>query len=227
MSLEGLWPSSQPVTAIITVEPPLRVGAGAGGTGDVDLPVLKAPLRDEGGETRETPIIPASTFKGLLRNSVRRLIGSLHLGEEASRAFQQLFGSNPPLQGSGEGTAEGCIGISAGPPIWEALGDTCLDVRTSTGIDGRYGSVKEGRLWQYECVYGRSPIKLSFNLYFLYPIDGLKAGLLLAGLRLLRYEHVGGFGSKGMGLIEEVDVKPESFRVFAEKSLKKLLGEVV
>jgi CRISPR/Cas system CSM-associated protein Csm3 (group 7 of RAMP superfamily) len=100
-----------------------------------------------------------------------------------------------------------------------------LNVRTSIRIDGRYGSVEEGGLWNYECVDGDSPIKLGFNLDFLYPIDELKAGLLLAGLRLLRYEHIGGFGSRGMGLIEEVGVEPDSFRAFAEGGIKKLFGE--
>jgi CRISPR/Cas system CMR subunit Cmr4 (Cas7 group RAMP superfamily) len=232
MSQGGLWPSNQPVTALLTVKLPLRVGAGAGGAGDVDLPVLKTPLRRGHGGELEMPVIPESTFKGLLRNSITRLIGSLHLGDDAQQAFRQLFGPPPP-QGSGEETFEGCIRISASPGNLtimdqapkEAKGRPHLNVRTSIRIDGRYGSVKEGGLWNYECVDGDSPIKLGFNLDFLYPIDELKAGLLLAGLRLLRYEHIGGFGSRGMGLIEEVDVKPDSFRTFAEKGIKKLFGD--
>ena len=207
------------VRVTLRIRSPFRVGAGRGGLG-AELPLLKR--KGRGGKAEDfVPFIPVSSFKGLLRGSVMRASLLLGLGGEGERAITRLFGSTPPTLGTRQDTEEGILKFGAEEEEQPSLK---IRERTSIRIDERYGAVARGALWDYEYAESNDLIRLHFSISFTYPIDPLEAALLVAGVRLLLYDSIGGFRSRGMGLIEEVSLAPKEFTSFAEECLKELLG---
>lgn len=217
------WMDEQPVVAILAIRTPLRIGAGRGGT-DVELPVLKAQRRGD-SFTIDRPIVPASTFKGLLRHGVDRILESFQLDKSAREESKRLFGDKPPESTRpGMRTQEGLLKVAACSENISSLSKAQAHTRTAIRQDSRYGSVEKGALWNYEFISNETGrIILRFNLRFTFPITKLMAGLILGGLRLLTNETLGGFGSRGMGIIEEVMIESKDFVTFAEAGIKELL----
>lgn len=139
----------------------------------------------------------ASSIKGLLRKSVKRALNSLNLNGFSD---VEIFGDDD---------REGKIQVLVEPSEELKL------VRYGIKIDPFTGSVKHGHLFSY------SFLEIERIKFTLKPIIGItreEAKLLYYGLNYLRYDTIGGFGSKGMGLVEDVEID-DDFRKFVEESL--------
>ena len=207
----------------LTFQGPLRVGRGRGGTLETDLPVTHEQREEVIG--RELKVIqrtsiPVSSFKGLVRNTVNRIMVTLKLNTEAE--FTNLFGSEPKY---GTATKRGKLVFSTNRSRKHTLPAKPLR-RKGIRIDDSFSSVKKGALWEYEILETKDrKVDLEFIISSLYPMSGLESALLLAGLRALKYESFGGFGSRGMGIVTNVLVEPKEFVEMGQNQLVVLLGD--
>ncbi|RLI78841.1 hypothetical protein DRP05_05970 [Archaeoglobales archaeon] len=86
-------------------------------------------------------------------------------------------------------------------------------IRSGIKIDSKFGSVKSGHLFSYDYI----PVKtLKFSIKPILPLSDKEALLIYYSLNFLRYESLGGFGSRGFGLIEDVCVS-DKFREYVVK----------
>jgi len=215
-----VWKDEIEVSLVISKG--LRVGSGRAGL-EVDLPLVRehAPKTNNssnsGGETFFTSNL-ASSFRGILRKSVQRMIGSTGLRsiEDSERS---LFGSRVTDQDGMP--VEGKIQVK----LADQFEPVKSYVRTGVRIDEVFGSVAPGALFTYEVLEGESSkLSLKFRITCTFPLTEQEAALLLAGLNGLLYDSIGGFNSRGLGLIERVDVN-SSFKDFALPHLRNLLKQ--
>lgn len=139
----------------------------------------------------------ASSIKGLLRKAVIRAINSLNL---KAINESEIFG---------EGDREGKIQVIIEP------GEELKMIRYGIKIDPFTGSVRHGHLFSYSF---SEVERIKFRLKPIVKITKEEAKILYYGLNYLRYDTIGGFGSRGMGLIEEVEID-SNFRKFVEDSI--------
>ncbi len=142
----------------------------------------------------------SSSIKGVLRKAARRAansIGGLGLDGVESDVF-------------GNEDREGKIQIA----VKSLNCDTCK--RYGIKIDPKFGSVKSGHLFLYEYM----PIEiLKFSIKPILPLNAKEALLIYCSLNFLRYESLGGFGSRGFGLIEDVRVS-DKFREYVKGGIQ-------
>ncbi len=160
--------------------------------GDIDVKLKIKSLRVGGLEPEEDVdlgTVPAeytaSSIRGLLRKAAKRVSSSLGI-----KGFdREIFG---------DVDSEGRIQI-----IVKYVPKSGKEKRYGIKIDPSTGSVKSGHLFSYNFL-------TLDELYFtIRPLLGLKedeAKFLFYALNYLRYETLGGFGSRGMGLIEDVEI---------------------
>ncbi|MGC8869792.1 MAG: RAMP superfamily CRISPR-associated protein [Brevinematia bacterium] len=205
-----------------------RVG-GREGTERSDLPVFFAKLLDG-----SFLILPASTFKGILRRSAERAIMSLKLNEETAvkliDAYNCLFGTANyfSLEYSHE-TRKVFLKpdkrVVTFPSILRfriepiKVNELKIKRRVSIRVNNKLLSVEKNALWDYEFI---SVSFIDVNLIFTREINKYEKLLLYFALNNLKYESIGGLGSRGIGLIENVKIMNEDF----EKEAKMIAQEV-
>ncbi|MEM3586490.1 MAG: RAMP superfamily CRISPR-associated protein [Candidatus Jordarchaeaceae archaeon] len=197
----------------LTISGGFRIGSGRAGL-EVDLPVVKEHLpKSEKGSYYTSNF--SSSLRGILRKSVRRIAQSTGLNAIANLE-EALFGSWVTDLGSRK--KEGKIKIKLVPPSSENVKNYS---RTGIRIDEVFGSVAHQALFTYEVLEGEDKkLILKFKLTSDFPLSEDEAALLLAGLNGLTYDFIGGFASRGLGLIEKVEVD-QKFVNFAKPHLEK------
>ena len=159
--------------------------------GDIDVKLKISSLRVGGLEPEgdvDLGAVPveytASSIRGILRKAARKASNSLGI-----KSFErEIFG---------DADSEGKIQI-----IVKSVQNQ-KEKRYGIKIDPSFGSVKSGHLFSY------SFLILDELNFAIRPVLGLRreeAEFLLYALNYLRYESLGGFGSRGMGLIEDVEI---------------------
>nr|MDO8098754.1 RAMP superfamily CRISPR-associated protein [Candidatus Njordarchaeota archaeon] len=190
------------VEVSLTVTGLFRVGSGRGGL-EVDLPATRDPSN------------LSSSLRGVLRKSVRRMIHSANLSSLAG-CEEKIFGSWVASEGSQP--AEGKLRVAS---LSSEREKSRRQRRTGIRIDGVFGSVAHGALFTYEASEGeRGSLTLKFKLGFNYPLDDEEAASLLAGLNGLLYDSIGSFASRGLGIVEKVDID-QKFQQYANQTLAK------
>lgn len=172
--------------------------------GDVKVVLKVKPFRVGGAqEDVDLGSIPlkhvGSSIKGILRKSAKKMANSLGI----KGLDKDIFGDE---------NREGKIQI-----LLESSEDSEKEKVARYGIklEPRLGSVKHGHLFSY------SFLTIEEIQFIIRPISKLtkeEARFLLQSLNYLRYESLGSFGSRGLGLIEDVHVD-EKFRRFAEEGV--------
>ena len=141
----------------------------------------------------------SSSIKGVLRKAARRVVNSI--GGLGLDLESDVFGSED---------REGKIQIA----VKSLNCDTCK--RYGIKIDPKFGSAKSGHLFLYEYL----PIEiLKFSIKPILPLNAKEALLIYCSLNFLRYESLGGFGSRGFGLIEDVQVS-DRFREYIKGGIQ-------
>ena len=205
MSSDDTIPN-QFIEVCIEITGSFHIGGTEYSPNSVDLPILK---QYSPALKRKIPIIPPSSFKGILRSSVEKA-ARYSLKSNIDETIISLFGS--PLGSTrGARTIPGVLQVYPSLSCTPQITDDMIRTRTSIRVDRKYGSVVSGSLWQYEFVSSETPITIGYDIHFLYPLRNLAAAVLLAGIRLLRYDFIGGLGSRGLGLITNVEIKPTDF----------------
>lgn len=139
----------------------------------------------------------SSSIKGVLRKAARRVVNSIN-GLDLDGVESEIFGSE---------NEEGKMQIV----MKSTTSSTCK--RYGIKVDPKFGSVKHGHLFSYEYL----PVKiLKFSIKPLLPLSDREALLIYYSLNFLRYESLGGFGSRGFGLIEDVRLS-DKFKEYISK----------
>lgn len=199
------WGKSLDVTLIIRGG--FRIGAGESSL-EVSLPLVK---KIESGANL------VSGFRGILRKSVKKMMISTKLSK-LSGIEDNLFGSW--VSKSGEATTEGKLHFE----LVEFKPGKRIS-RTGIRINKKFHSVEAQALFTYEAIEdGNTGNILKFKITPLFPMTEEEAAVLLAGLNGLRYDSIGGFASRGMGLIDSLNVSKE-FINYASPLLKGILEE--
>ncbi len=149
----------------------------------------------------DLPTLPvdyaSSSIKGVLRKAARRVVNSIN-GLDLDGVESDVFGDED---------REGKIQIA----VKSLNCDTCK--RYGIKIDPKFGSVKHGHLFSYEYI----PVEtLKFSIKPLLPLSDKETLLIYYSLNFLRYESLGGFGSRGFGLIEGVRLS-DKFKEYISK----------
>jgi len=173
---------------------------------DIDVELRVKGLRIGRGVPRHDihlPTLPAdyasSSIRGVLRKAARRVVNSIN-GLGLDGVESEVFGSE---------NKEGKIQIVMSS-------NTCK----TSNICRRYGikidkfsSVKHGHLFSYEYILVEI---LKFSIKPLLPLSDKEALMIYYSLNFLRYESLGGFGSRGFGLIEGVHL-PDKFKEYVHE----------
>ncbi|MEM0203756.1 MAG: RAMP superfamily CRISPR-associated protein [Archaeoglobaceae archaeon] len=167
---------------------------------EIEVRLVLRNIRIGGAKDEEVDlgIVPlryaASGIKGLLKKAAIRVSNSIG----SKNLTQQIFG---------ESDLEGKIQITV-----DEFGNNNENKRFGIKIDPLFGSVKEKHLFSYKFL---TVDYLKFKIKPLIKLSEEEAEFLFHCLNYLRYETIGGFGSRGIGLIEDVEVD-ERFRRFLE-----------
>jgi hypothetical protein len=160
--------------------------------GDIDVKLKISSLRVGGLEPEgdvDLGAVPveyaASSIRGILRKAARKASNSLRI-----KSFErEIFG---------DADSEGKIQI-----ILKSITKSEKEKRYGIKIDPSFGSVKSGHLFSYSFLILD---ELNFAIRPILELRREEAEFLLYALNYLRYESLGGFGSRGMGLIEDVEI---------------------
>jgi CRISPR type III-B/RAMP module RAMP protein Cmr1 len=159
--------------------------------GDIDVELKIRSLRIGKGiptESVDLPVSPinysGSSIKGVLRKAARRVSHSAY--PDLKDLEKDVFGDE---------NREGKIHITTKKSSSEK------NVRFGIKIDPKFGSVESGHLFSYEYLAVDS---LRFSIRPVFPLNKKEALLIYCALNFLRFESLGGFGSRGLGLIEDV-----------------------
>ena len=171
---------------------------------DIDVELRVRGLRIGRGMPKynvDLPTLPvdyaSSSIKGVLRKAARRVVNSINR-LDLDGVESKVFGSE---------NEEGKIQIV----MKSNTSNTCK--RYGIKIDPKFGSVKHGHLFSYEYI----PVEtLNFSIKPLLPLSDKEALLIYYSLNFLRYESLGGFGSRGFGLIEDVRL-PDKFKEYVRE----------
>jgi len=161
--------------------------------GDIAVTLKVRNLRVGGGSSKDADLgcLPThysgSSIKGLLRKSARRVANSIN----TENYEEELFGS-PNI----EGKVQVIVLNSAGEKR----------IRYGIKIDLRLLSASHGHLFSYEYT---TIERLNFVLKPVFRLSVEEAKFLYYTLNFLRYESIGGFGSRGIGLIEDLEIQRE------------------
>jgi len=190
----------------------MRIGGGSALAGS-HLPVAREILEDSHYKTASINIV--SSFRGVLRKSIRRVLSSIPQLNQKGAVERSLFGGWIE-----DSPSEGKIIVS-----FVDLGKHVVSERIGITVSDIFGSVISGRLFSYEFLEPLNDdyIQLRFKITPVLPLNEVEGAVLLAGLRSLKYDSLGGFGSRGLGLITEIRLDPKFEEVFSEK-LRDLLG---
>lgn len=170
--------------------------------GEIEVNLSLRNLRVGGAKDKEVDLgiaplrYTASSIKGLLRKASIRVSNSIHVKDLTKQIF-------------GDVDSEGKIQIMV-----EECDDSSVNKRFGVKIDPRLGSVKEEHLFSYKFV---ALERLKFKIKPLVELSEEEAKFLFYCLNYLRYESLGGFGSRGIGLIEDVKIDDNFVRFLEGK----------
>ncbi|RLG82673.1 MAG: hypothetical protein DRO40_07080 [Thermoprotei archaeon] len=165
--------------------------------------------------------IPPSSFRGYLRHLARIVVS--HTGNKYLNAYLSLFGSDireydPNIHLVSK---EGKLIVSLSQGLNES--DFKVGIRPGIRVNRTTGTTAKEALFFSEYVEIISKKPIVFNLEFKEPLSKEEEVLLAATLNLMKNGGtLGGWISKGMGLIRRIEVEPKDF---LKKSLK--LGGVL
>ncbi len=206
------WSNIIKVTIII--ENTFRVGSRIAYKTNSDLPIATVGT----GKNSKRPYLPPSSLKGMVRTACQKAI-SISKKEDFEEAYIRLFGSEPSKK---KLSKEGKLRFYETHETEEKLtklGTDAIMNRNGIRIDKVVGSVAYQSLFEFDFIDFGKHTNLSFSIYPVFPIKEDEAAVLIAGLRLLKYDTIGGFGSRGFGIIQDVEITPDEFVNFAEKAL--------
>jgi len=205
----------------------IRIGCREG-TERSDLPVFLVKLGN--GESLG---FTASAFKGLLRRAAEKVLilgkFSKDLSEKLIDAYKSLFGESTYFNLKYDDKYEDII-LTASEnksPTQSKLrflvepipGNTNIQRRASIRVNDRFLSVERGALWDYEFL---SVDTIDVNIISTKDTNKYEKMLLYLALTNLKYESIGGFGSRGIGIVEEVKILDEEFL----REAKSIVNEV-
>ena len=198
----------------IVNETPLRVGSGGRQAfGSVDNPVITLPI-----EGREKPIIPGSSWKGIMRSEAERFVNSSpEIGKEKGWEFWRVCDifevtSNPDIRKEEERNP--CIvcrifgntGIASHVHFFDSLpkGDPHLQVIRRVAIDRITAGQSPGRLFDVQIVPPGTKWDFKMKIVNIEMKPEDPGGLLLSYLfkQLLEGIQIGGGKSVGYGLVK-------------------------
>ena len=201
-----------------------RIGAGTA-SGFVDLPVAVNRKK-----AREEPLFQffTSSFRGILRDSVLKALASMkdHVSLDSLELhpiITSLFGTW--ITRGGEEKEEGKLEITFLDFEPKHLQKAVLH---GIRMNPRFGSVSRQALFDYEYFLPlTSSIPPTFTLFFRIipriPLMEEEAAFLRAGLHGLRWQAFGGFKSRGLGTILEVQVLTDKFLAATTPVHEKML----
>lgn|GEM_PF-2210149 len=207
----------------------IRVGSREG-TERSDLPAFFAKLLDG-----NFSVLPASTFKGILRRSAEKAIMSYKLSKEIAEklieAYNHLFGVTSyfsltydieakkvllkPIKN--EVTSPSILRFQVEPIKTSELK---IKRRASIRVNDKLLSVEKNALWDYEFI---SVDFVDVNIISTREINKYEKLLLYFALNNLKYDSIGGFGSRGIGLIEDVKILDSNFETEAKSIAKEVI----
>jgi CRISPR/Cas system CSM-associated protein Csm3 (group 7 of RAMP superfamily) len=185
-----------------------RVGSNVVSSEYVDLPSFAAQVT---GATYY--LVPASSLKGILRRSTESILNYFKNDKKTDmeKAYVCLFGNQEN---------RGIIRIIPKPANkFES------QIRTSIKVDKIFGSVSEHTLFNYQ--YWESvdePAKLEFEINFARRPSEDEVFLLISSLMAVRGSTIGGFGSRGMGIINDVKLEYNDFNQEYQEAKRRLFG---
>ncbi len=210
--MSELWVDT--INVGIIIEKAFRVGSRISYDSTSDLPVATVRARD--GKRR--PYLPPSSFKGIVRTACQKAL-SITQNDTLKNAYIRIFGEEPTKENRNK---EGKIRIFETDEtidILSNIGLKSIQNRNGIRIDEKIGSVAYQSLFEFDFVELENSLKLTYGIYPVLPITKDEAAILIAGLRLLKYDTIGGFGSRGFGIIRDVLI-PKDFVEFAEDQLR-------
>lgn len=150
------------------------------------------------------PIFAASGIKGVLRKSALRVVKSIEKFKGFEKIIAEVFGDE---------NVEGKIQIQIEETSFDKL------VRFGIRINRKTNSVEEGKLFSYQLI---SIKEIKFKIRPTVPLRKEEALLLFMALNFLRFDAIGGFASRGIGIVENLEID-EKFRKFCEvKSIESV-----
>ena len=219
---------------------PLRIGAGRGGDrlgSPVDLPVYRQLVYHGDGTVTEEPVIPGSSLKGVLRTATMALLSSCgveaHSGVGSENCVASCFGVVSVFDqlrrsaSAGEirrliaGFCPACL-LYGAPSLASrvSVGEFTptekgvrTGVKTGVGIDRRRGAAAQRVLYTVEYVEPGTVFQGSISTV---NTPNWMLSLLAASITAIGggWFKIGGFKSRGMGLVEigrgsvEIRVEP-------------------
>lgn len=197
----------------------LRIGASDGEMhiGGVDQQVIRNPINRQ-------PYIPGSSLKGKMRSLLEWRSGAVQPEPLGKAALQGRHAAavKPILQlfGVGGGEMDEKLAAELGPSrlsFWDAAinaawladldGDSVVEVKTENRIDRIRGVAEHPRQTERVAAGTRFDFRLSIKVL---DIDGDGDALLatvLAGMRLMELDSLGGSGSRGYGKIRFTELR--------------------
>ena len=230
----GLFPVIRRVVARFELRnlEPLRIGAGKGEKlgGSVDLPVYRQRVVRPDGGVVEEPVIPGSSFKGVLRTASMSLAASCGVeahsgvkGDDCVHVFEsyaeelgaRLSFDDFRKRASPDDVRRVVLGfcpvcmlygaqsVAARVAIGDFVpgSDASVGVKTGVGIDRRKGSAAKGVLYSVEFVEPGTVFGGSVSLV---NAPNWLLGLFAKSLLMVSdgWLKLGGFKSRGMGRVE-------------------------
>ncbi|MHA1250294.1 MAG: RAMP superfamily CRISPR-associated protein [Candidatus Helarchaeota archaeon] len=159
-----------------------------------------------------------SSFKGALRNSIRTMINSIKLSSKLANIEVNLLGS---VFGNAGRSIEGKLQFNIDyKKTIQNNNDINIPCLYGIKINNLFNSTESASLFNYEFLNGN--IKLYFHIIPIIPLTEIEAAVLLGGLKFLYLRGIGGFNSKGIGIIKNVKIQ-QDFEKFAHNKLKQIL----
>ncbi|MBX3274757.1 MAG: CRISPR-associated RAMP protein [Sandaracinaceae bacterium] len=215
------------VRGVIECVSALRIGVGRSSDAlGTDLPILR--------DARGVPVIPGASIKGVVRSQVEALLRAMNQSW-AGDPFEQ-GGSDEERARAGEGSAAkkakevrddiaknadeasrifGRPNLASHVRFADAYPvpgqEIAVEVRDGVAIDRDLGRVSGAKKYDFEVVAAGSRFTLELMM------DGLEErqeGAVVAGLEMLNegFARLGGFKSRGLGLVKLVDLEVSGLR---------------
>jgi len=130
-------------------------------------------------------VIPGSSIKGVIKKNALMICKS-------QDPIVEIFG----LPGTRQGKVE--FG-------WGYVASAKPNKRYGVKVDQKLGIVKTAHLYSFEYLPGN--LSLKFETREIYPLSQNSRKILKNSIKLLKYTSIGWGGSKGLGIVKEVEIQ--------------------